>query len=79
MLLWLLSKLLFIKYLPSNFYQAPEQLVLRIVREGVSPGPGQGADRRAEQQRSEGWESLVNPVESAPPSEPLWNSSFQAS
>jgi hypothetical protein len=31
------------------------------------------------EQRSEGWKSLVNPVESAPPSEPLWNSSFQAS
>lgn len=32
MLLWLLSKLLFIKYLPSNFYQAPEQQLLLQLR-----------------------------------------------
>lgn len=51
MLLWLLSKLLFIKYLPSNFYQAPEQLVLCKLRARVPAGSGQDAHRGAEQQR----------------------------
>lgn len=63
-----------------NYVRADRlQLVLLLVRARLPALARQRAGGGAEQQRSEGWESLVNPVESAPPSEPLWNSSFQAS